>query len=63
MPVGVTAAAAAIARAALAHEHHGLLGGDDAGADGRGDLADAVPGAGADLAEGVGRVREEARAA
>jgi hypothetical protein len=37
--------------AALAHEHHRLLGADHAGAGGRGDLADAVPGARADLAK------------
>ena len=47
--------------AALADEHHRLLGGDDAGAHGGGDLADAVPGARADLGVGLGRVREEAQ--
>ena len=45
--------------AALADQHHRLLGGDHAGAGGGGDLADAVAGDGADLLEGVGGVREE----
>ena len=45
--------------AALADEHHRLLGGDRPGARGGGDLADAVAGDGADLAERVGRVREQ----
>ena len=45
--------------AALADQHHRLLGGDRAGA-GRGrELADAVAGDRADLAERVGRVREQ----
>ena len=45
--------------AALADQHHRLLGGDDPRTGGRGQLADAVAGDGADLAEGVGRVRED----
>ena len=45
--------------AALADEDHRLLGGDDAGAGGGGELADAVAGDRADLAERVGRVRED----
>jgi hypothetical protein len=45
--------------AALAHQHHGLLGGDDAGSGGRGQLTDAVPGDRADPRERVGRVGEE----
>ena len=45
--------------AALADQHHRLLGGDHPGAGGGGELADAVAGDRADLAEGVGRVREE----
>ena len=40
--------------AALADQHHRLLGGDHAGAGGGGDLADAVAGDRADLLEGVG---------
>ena len=38
--------------AALADEHHGLLRGEDAGADGRGDLPDRVAGARADMVIG-----------
>ena len=45
--------------AALADQHHRLLGGDHAGAGGRRDLADAVPGGRADGVERVGRVRED----
>ena len=45
--------------AALAHQHHRLLGGDRPGTGGGGELADAVAGDGADLAERVGRVREQ----
>ena len=44
MPVGVAAEAVGHRVAALAHEHHRLLGGHHAGTDGGGDLADAVPG-------------------
>ena len=60
MPVGVTAEAVGHRPAALADEHHRLLGGDHAGAGRGGDLADAVAGDGADPAERVGRVRERA---
>ena len=45
--------------AALAHQHHRLLGGDRPGAGGGGELADAVAGDRADRLEGVGGVREE----
>ena len=45
--------------AALADQHHRLLGGDHPGAGGGGELADAVAGDGADLRERVGRVREQ----
>ena len=45
--------------AALADQHHRLLGGDHPGAGGGGELADAVAGDRADLLEGVGRVREQ----
>ncbi len=46
-------------QAALADQHHGLLGGHHAGTRRGGELADAVPRDGADLLEGVGGVREE----
>ena len=45
--------------APLADQHHGLLGGDRAGAGRGGELADAVPGDRTDLVERVGRVREQ----
>ena len=59
MLVGVCAAAAGHRLAALADQHHRLLGGDRPGTGGGGQLADAVAGDRADLAERVGRVREE----
>ena len=48
--------------AALAHQDHRLLGGERVGADGGGELADAVAGHRADLGERVRRVREESSA-
>ena len=59
MPVGVTAAASAIALPRSRTSTIACSAVIDAGAGGGGDLADAVAGDRADLAEGVGRVREE----
>ena len=59
MPVGRHGGGRGHRLAALADQHHRLLGGDHPGAGGGGELADAVAGDRADLAEGVGRVREE----
>ena len=59
MPVGVVRGGCGHRLAALADQHHRLLGGDRAGTGRGGDLADAVAGDRADLAERVGRVREQ----
>ena len=63
MPVGRDRARGGHRLAALADEDHGLLGAHDAGGRGRGDLAHRVAGAGADLAEALGRVLEEGQQA
>ena len=59
MLVGVVGGRGGHRLAALAHQHHRLLGGDGAGTGRGGQLADAVPGDRADAPEGVGRVREQ----
>ena len=59
MLVGVVRGGRGHRVATLADQHHRLLGGDGAGTGGGGELADAVPGDGADAAERVGRVREQ----
>ena len=61
MPVAVTAAACGHQAAALADEDHGLLGREDAGADGGGDLADRVTGARPDACEGAAGLGEQAQ--
>ena len=59
MPVGLSAAASAIARPRSRTSTIACSARDHAGAGGGGDLADAVPGGRADDVERVGRVREE----
>ena len=59
MLVGVVRGGRGHRVAALADQHHRLLGGDRPGTGRGGQLTDAVPGDGADLAERVGRVREQ----
>ena len=59
MPVGGGGGRVGHRLAALADQHHRLLGGDHPGAGRGGDLADAVPGDRADARERVGGVREQ----